>query len=166
METKFKDVAHYYLGTGLQCSVLDKGQEKTATLNGIYDNGECVFYDLVESQKGFDKIIPHLRPMSDLKKPLADGSVPIAEMVRIIFPDLKRNGIRYCFGDYSKLIFGTESTQGAYQFIINHHPLSFEMVHCGKPIHIPSVFELFQYLLSKNFNLFNLPETDYIKLTD
>lgn len=52
----------------LQCQVTDGKITKVATLNGLYDDGSCVFYDLVESEKGFKDVKPLLLPLSELTK--------------------------------------------------------------------------------------------------
>lgn len=55
-----------YLPYGLKCEVKDQGIITHATLNGLYENGSCVFYDLVESEKGFKSVKPILIPLTDL----------------------------------------------------------------------------------------------------
>jgi len=57
-----------YLPYELFCEVTDKGKKKIAILSGLYLNGEAVFHDIIESQQGFSKIKPILRPLSDLEK--------------------------------------------------------------------------------------------------
>ena len=54
-----------YLNHKLKCEVTDKGVKTIAELSGIYINGECVFHDLIESEKGFEEIKSILRPLSD-----------------------------------------------------------------------------------------------------
>lgn len=46
-----------YLPYKLNCLV----DGKESVLNAIYDNGSCVFYDLVESEKGFESVKPILK---------------------------------------------------------------------------------------------------------
>ena len=50
-----------YLPHNLVCLV----NNHYATLSGLYTDGEVVFFDLVESQHGFQSIKPLLRPLSE-----------------------------------------------------------------------------------------------------
>ena len=55
-----------YLPYKLKCLVTDKGKSKIGSLFSVYDNGECSFYDTIESEKGFSEVKPILRPMTML----------------------------------------------------------------------------------------------------
>lgn len=76
---ELKDIVGY-LPYELKCKVTDRRKTVIATLGGLYSDGNCVFHDIVESEKGFSKIKPILRPMTDIIKPLPDGTIPIVEM--------------------------------------------------------------------------------------
>lgn len=67
MELELKHVAPY-LPYKLKCLVTDNGVEKIAALNALYDDGSCVFTELIEGVKGFKLVQPILRPLSDLTK--------------------------------------------------------------------------------------------------
>lgn len=54
-----------YLPYELKFFVTDQGVTKIATLSGIYVNASCVFHDLVESEQGFESVIPILIPLSE-----------------------------------------------------------------------------------------------------
>lgn len=62
MQTKFKDVAHLYLG----CKI--KTEEGEGTLNGLYNDGNepIVSFNLVHAHLNFDEVKPILRPLSDM----------------------------------------------------------------------------------------------------
>ena len=55
-----------YLPYKLKCKVTDLKKITIAEMHSVYSDGSCTFHNLVESQKGFSKIKPILRPMSDL----------------------------------------------------------------------------------------------------
>jgi len=78
-----KQILAQYLEHDLQCKVVDKGVETIATLSGIYSDGTCVFADLVESEQGFESVMPILRPLSDLTKEIEHNGekfVPLNEL--------------------------------------------------------------------------------------
>jgi hypothetical protein len=64
MTTKFKDVAHLYLG----CKI--KTEEGVGTLNELSNDEECEqpinCYDLVHAFLSYDEVRPILRPLSDM----------------------------------------------------------------------------------------------------
>ena len=67
MKIELKHLAAY-LPYKLSCLVSDKGQMKIAELHSVYSDLSCTFYDIVESQQGFEFFKPILIPLSDLKK--------------------------------------------------------------------------------------------------
>lgn len=76
MKLELKHLAPY-LPYGLKCWVKDYPMElKNGATNDVFmldalyrqGNLECVFHDLVESEKGFKDIKPILSPLSDLNK--------------------------------------------------------------------------------------------------
>lgn len=67
MKTELKHLSAY-LPYGLNCEVIDMGLKKTLTLNGLYEDASCVFYDSIESHIGYESVKPCLRPLSDLIK--------------------------------------------------------------------------------------------------
>lgn len=74
-----------YLPHGIMCRVTDRGQSKTAKMKGLYSDGSCVFFDTIESDKGFSEIKPLLRPLSQLTKEIEhDGKRFVPALV--LFP--------------------------------------------------------------------------------
>jgi len=55
-----------YLPYALQCQITDNGKTEIAELQALYVDGSCVFFDVVESEKGFDEVRPILKSMSKL----------------------------------------------------------------------------------------------------
>ena len=58
-----------YLPYKLRCLIKDEKIAVIDTLQAIYNNAvrcECTFFNIVESQKGFDVVKPILRPLSDI----------------------------------------------------------------------------------------------------
>lgn len=62
MQTKL-EILSAYLPYKLMCLV---DGIHISRLTAVYEDGSCVFYDLVESSKGFKSIKPVLKPMSDI----------------------------------------------------------------------------------------------------
>lgn len=56
------EILSAYLPHGAECNV----DGKIATMNSVYSDGTCTFYDLVESDKGFESIRPILRHPDDM----------------------------------------------------------------------------------------------------
>jgi hypothetical protein len=69
MKLKLEDLAPY-LPYGLMCELTDKSKIKVAKLCGAYTDNSYAFFDTVESEHGYSKIKPILRPLSDLTKVL------------------------------------------------------------------------------------------------
>lgn len=90
MELELKHLAPY-LPYNLKCQVADMRKKKIATLGGLYNDGNCVFHDTIESEKGFKRIKPLLFPMSSLYTEMEDGKVPIVEIYKkmFVFPRIK-----------------------------------------------------------------------------
>lgn len=80
-----------YLPYNLKCQVTDKRKRKIATLGGLYNDGNCVFHDTIESEKGFKRIKPLLLPTSSLYTEMEDDKVPIVEIYKkmFIYPQIK-----------------------------------------------------------------------------
>ena len=59
-----------YLPYNLMCKVKDEGKIVVAEMHSIYADGTCTFCNTVESEKGFDWIVPILRPLKDIDIPI------------------------------------------------------------------------------------------------
>ncbi len=59
-----------YLPYGLKCEVINwdakisRYRTTISELHAVYSDGSCVFHDLVESEHGFESIMPILTPLS------------------------------------------------------------------------------------------------------
>lgn len=73
MEATKLEIFASYLPHKLKCLV----DGEVAELNAVYSDGSCTFFDLVESEKGFDSVKPILMPLSeiDFSMFIADASV-------------------------------------------------------------------------------------------
>ena len=81
-----------YLPYELKCLVTDKGKSKIGSLFAVYDNGECSFYDTIESEKGFSEVQPILRPISDLLTTIVVGDEefnPLEKICKTLFYNFK-----------------------------------------------------------------------------
>lgn len=76
-----------YLPYHLDCQITDKGKTKIATLGGVYADGSCVFFDIVESQKGFSEIKPILRPLSDLRQNIGEENTINEHTINLILEE-------------------------------------------------------------------------------
>lgn len=149
-----KDIAPY-LPYELKCKVTDRRKTVIATLGGLYSDGNCVFHDIVESEKGFSKIKPILRPMTDLVKPLPDGTIPIVALFmivsnnsivesEIIIQSLIKNTVFIAHYRKSGVLGFDTSTQ------------SFFAVHKNKSCSPANQVDLFNYLYAHHFDINNL----------
>lgn len=70
MKTKEELLKIYsaYLPYELECEVKDQEQIKTDILSGVYDNGDLVFHNTIESHHGFESIKPILYSMDYFEK--------------------------------------------------------------------------------------------------
>ena len=119
--TKFKDIAQYYLGTGIKIQWDSEYQTTHKTDFTISD------YDwLINKQKGK----PLLRSLDSLTKPITVKG----------------------YNDDKEFVPVEELGWNSFQHIIN----SGNLLGVG--------FNYIQLLLKWHFNIFNLPETEYIKI--
>ena len=65
MKLELKHLAPY-LPYGLMCQLTDQSKIKVAKLCGAYTDNSYAFFDTVESEHGYSKIKPILRPLADL----------------------------------------------------------------------------------------------------
>ena len=119
-----------YLPYKLKCEVTDRGKKTIDIMFCVYDNGECSFANIVESNKGFSEVKPILRPMTML-----DGKTWNYENIPVNF--LRLLGITASEHGYS--------LREAEEMVYNRR---FE------PIKIPYI--LFEQLLKFHFDVFGL----------
>lgn len=152
METKFKDVAHYYLNTDLKMMFEKSG--RIITLKGVQHTGaKNIIW--IDSEKFYEYTIwnfkPILRPMSDLTKPLEDGIIPIVELAKLSFPN-ENWRLTVDRASSPRLNLGFDSNSfWAYNYMSDKNETIFDQL------------ALFQYLLKHHFNVFNISESEYIK---
>ena len=127
MQTKFKDIAQYYLGTGLEFKEVGFGKVYELTIYNISM--------VLENIRVFDNIKPLLRSLDSLTKPITvKGYNDDKEFV----PSEKLAVHLFDF-DFIDMVVNKGNTNG-----------------------IP--FWVVKLLLKWHFNIFNLPETEYIKI--
>ena len=119
-----------YLPYKLKCVVTNNGEEQIDVLGAVYDNGECVFFNIVEAQQGFESVKPILRPMKML-----DGNIWNYENIPVNF--LRALGITALDHGYS--------LKEAEEMVYNRR---FE------PFKLPYIF--FEQLLKYKFDVFGL----------
>ena len=137
MQTKFKDIAQYYLGTGLE--IVDTPSNTNGYLNGINPD-EIYFQDGWYSSNRFK---PLLRSLDSLTKPITVKGynddkefVPIEELLKTRYCDVEFDFIEAIEDDWA-------SADTKMEF---------------------APFSIFKKLLSWHFNIFGLEETEYIKI--
>ena len=137
MQTKFKDIAQYYLGTGLE--IVDTPSNTNGYLNGINPD-EIYFQDGWYSSNRFK---PLLRSLDSLTKPITVKGynddkefVPIEELLKTRYCDVEFDFIEAIEDDWA-------SADTKMEF---------------------APFSIFKKLLSWHFNIFGLEETGYIKI--
>lgn len=121
-----------YLPYKLKCEVTDRGKKTIDIMFCVYDNGECSFANIVESNKGFSEVKPILRPMTML-----DGKTWNYENIPVNF--LRWLGITASEHGYSI----KETEELVYQ-------------RRNEPFKLPYI--LFEQLLKLNFDVFGLIE--------
>jgi hypothetical protein len=86
MNLEIKHLAPY-LPYMLKCKIKNGEEILIDTLQAIYNSSirpECTFYNIIESQQGFDFVKPILRPLSDLSKEIevnGEKFVPIKKLL-------------------------------------------------------------------------------------
>lgn len=167
MELESKHLAPY-LPYNLKCQVTDKRKKKIATLGGLYNDGNCVFHDTIESEKGFKRIKPLLFPMSSLYTEMEDGTVPMKVIGEMLGYDLKK----YTYDD-GDVFYGFDLTDTSipykvpmedreiYFIYFDTQSHWFYMVNQFLEVdsdceHIPFSLEVADYLDSLHFDVYGL----------
>lgn len=119
-----------YLPYKLKCEVTDRGKKTIDIMFCVYDNGECSFANIVESNKGFSEVKPILRPMTML-----DGKTWNYENIPVNF--LRLLGVTASEHGYS--------LREAEEMVYNRR---------SEPFKIPYI--LFEQLLKFHFDVFGL----------
>lgn len=157
-----------YLPYKVKCLVKDAGgKEQVAELSSIYLNDKdlianCGFYDLVESEHGFESVKPLLRPLSSLTtEQEIEGKmvVPIVELARISDNDIawkvvdgEVKGMRF------KNNYRNSGKYGEYG-----HEMKFQVKNCDFEVRwetgamcANNQLQLFQWLYKHHFDLHGL----------
>lgn len=178
MELELKHLAPY-LPYNLKCQVTDKRKRKIATLGGLYNDGNCVFHDTIESEKGFKRIKPLLLPMSSLYTEMEDGTVHIVELFKMYetreFDKNKKYSVVFDAPiiDYKWEVYNTiKSEEGILRFIRKTSNMG-DLVHSfrydpklrrfsmyddsnRRPLGVAYQIDLFTYLFQHHFDVFSL----------
>ena len=129
-----------YLPFELKCEVINSGKEKEiGTLIGVYNDGSCVFGDIVESSKGFESIKPILFSLEDLTREITIGGETFVPLHKILE--------EYCFN---------------LKVMSKEEILSYQ----ESLLEIDISYKVHSLLLKWKFNVINIPETEYIKVTE
>lgn len=99
----------------------------------------------------FDNFKPILHPLSDLTKPLPDGTIAILELAKIAFPFenwyLKNENVCSAHSDVAPIL--------KFKFRPDGFVIETDNFHGN---FAPNQFECFQYLFSKHFDIYGLIE--------
>jgi len=188
--TKFSEIAHHYLGTGLQATYTDTfGETVVGTLDGVDTRYQrvhidgCITYDCK----------PHFRSLHKLTQPIrVEGGEPFVPMQRLkdlmetlSFEHIDRD--KYLSQQTTLEIKSLEAKEGGTYWIKYSHPFGDQSGYAINYFEYSSQFnrfgkiqmspdrkvcgfgnqlELFQQLLSWHFNLWNLPEGEFIEIEE
>lgn len=154
-----------YLPFELKCEVINSGKEKEiGTLIGVYNDGSCVFGDIVESSHGFESVKPILFSLEYLTKPITIGGKEIIAIVELANEFTNNSFNDYYFDNFFKteLIVRQKYSKDWFKiYFKNNKIIGFD----NNDTELPQ-FDIFQKLLEWKFNVFNLPEDEYIKVTE
>lgn len=146
-----KTVLHHYLGTGLKM-ISESGTK--LTLHGLHDLSDDTINYILENEvlnSRYVELKPALHSMNRLTMPLENGEIPLLECAKIAFPnknwEIHGNSAK-TKGDWSDY-FRYTNDRFLYNGLDNNY--------------IPNEIQLFQYLIKNHFNVFSLPESEYIE---
>ena len=138
MQTKFKDIAQYYLGTGLEVKI---------------GEGQCILVEevIIDLRKELYTVTPLLRSLDSLTKPITVKGynddkefIPMEEVCDILNIDHKyKIALLDFIKGLSDLFFTRDATDN---------------------LRIDNLRLIDATLLKLHFNIFNLEETEYIKI--
>lgn len=148
MELELKHLAPY-LPYKLKCQVTDKRKRKIATLGGLYNDGNCVFHDTIESEKGFKRIKPIFLPMSSLYTEMEDGKVPAIELAKIANPKTTWTLQPDCN-------FPLSNIGELFAWTIDENEFYFHLEWKDYSKHYFNQLGCFQYLFENHFDVFGL----------
>lgn len=145
----------FSLPFGLFCQVLDKGNDpKFVKLSAVYNDGECSFFDTVESNHGFSSVKPILRPLSDLILEV-DGKIGLVELAKI---HDEKTEWTLDLGEFSlKYAYDKKNPQIWFDFQNNSFYAGFDS-YGDYPVN--NQFELFEYIFKNHYDIAGLIEKD------
>lgn len=127
-----------YLPFKLKCFVVNDGKEQVGTLSAVYDNGECVFHDIVEAQQGFESVKPLLRPLSYLTKEIEHNGekfVPIRKLLEANNFNLEKMETEY-INSFAKSMVEIQIAYDDAQLLLRWHFDIFGLIEKGLAIDI------------------------------
>lgn len=110
------------------------------------------------------ELVPYLRSMTDITKPLPDGNILLLECAKLSFNTSKykwdlSGSVAVSIGDNYKYIFGIDSSTGDIR--CTYHPLE---GGGGGSVTVGNQITIFDYLQSLFFNIRGIECKDYNKL--
>lgn len=150
-----KTVLHHYLGTGLLIEFYENEQFGRGDWHEVRYVQELNSYHL-----GIDRVSRRIKPalhsMNRLTLPLENGQIPLIELAKICRPSVYWSGTeKYRAIGHSPVCDRYEFYYSDGSFYIIQEPNGFRDV--------PNQIQLFDYLRKNHFNLYNLPESEYIE---
>jgi len=148
-----KTVLHHYLGTGLKMMYEKSG--RIITLEGLhYEKDDKL---IIRAREGYyDSEIwnfkPALHSMNRLTMPLENGEIPLIELAKINDPDLD-----WFLSKENKCV------SGGWFFYYDPQKKEFKLKFQNHFAWTSNTMQIFQYLINNHFNIFNLPESEYIE---
>lgn len=157
MKLELKHLAPY-LQHNLKCQVTDKRKRKIATLGGLYNDGNCVFHDTIESEKGFKRIKPLLLPLSALYE-VIDGEIGIVQLIHILSgadtPDIKKSRVVKIGSNYKVLYNSILYKDIWYSASLEYNEGKWSYYWEGELTEFNQL-ALFDYLFSHHYDVFDL----------
>ena len=166
--TKFSEIAHHYLGTGLQATYTDTfGETVVGTLDGVDTRYQRVHVDGCITYN----CMPHLRSLHKLTQPIrVEGEEPFVPIERLYdlcmeepFSRMPHTNQTFVNG-LKERCYEIELDGGMGWFRYNEAKQFFSRY--GAQDFVYNQFALFQQLLSWHFNLFSVPEGEFIEIEE
>ena len=138
MKLEIKHLAPYF-PYELECMVSDyydgyngTNDTKKAKLNAIWSDNSYSFFDLVESERGFEKIMPILRPLSQIKEyfePIFETDKEVNEYLSYeTLTPFSIEDLENCLPEYIPY--------GSFKVLLKHHFDVFGLIEKGLAVDI------------------------------
>ena len=154
-----KTVLHHYLGTGLKM-ISESGTK--LTLHGLHDLSDDTINYILENEvlnSRYVELKPALHSMNRLTMPLENGEIPLLVLAAICGTcssnDFVIDGFYARHKTQKESTFEYSETASCFLWRESEKWKDFGAV--------PRQLHMFQYLIKNHFNVFNLPESEYIE---